>query len=95
MKTYKLQQVSSKELTSAKTGKVFESVGIKIDGEWYNGFGKKGVTDQWQEGMEVTGVELYENGAYKNWRFVSYEQRFSEIEKRLEKLEANQIKAPF
>lgn len=82
-------------MTSAKTGKEFQSVGIKIDGEWYNGFGKKGVTDSWDTDMEITGIELYENGSYKNWKFVSMEERLSEIEKRLEKLETKQVKAPF
>jgi hypothetical protein len=91
MESYKLEQVSSKTMTSKKTGKDFESVGIKIDGEWYNGFGKPGVTDKWQEGMEITGIELYQNGDYKNWRFVRLEDRIDALEKRIAELEKNGI----
>lgn len=91
MRSYKLEQVSSKTMTSKKTGKPFISVGIKIDGEWYNGFGKEGVTDKWQEGMEVTGIELYENNGYQNWRFVSIYDRIEDLEKRVEKLEGDRL----
>lgn len=91
MESYKLEQVSSKTMTSKKTGKDFESVGIKIGGEWYNGFGKSGVTDRWQEGMEITGIELYQNGDYKNWRFVRLEDRIDALEKRIAELEKNGI----
>lgn len=91
MKSYKLEQVSSKTLTSKKTGKDFESVGIKIDGEWYNGFGKPGVTDKWEEGMEVTGIELYEKDGYKNFRILSVFDRMDALEKRVEALEKNSV----
>ena len=91
MKSYKLEQVSSKKMTSKNTGKDFISVGIKIDGEWYNGFEKKGVTDKWQEGMEVTGIELYENNGYQNWRFISIYDRMDDLEKRVEKLEGDKL----
>lgn len=91
MKSYKLEQVSSKTMTSKKTGKPFTSVGIKIGGEWYNGFGKEGVTDKWEEGMEITGIELYENNGYQNWRFVSVFDRLDDLEKRVEKLEGDKL----
>lgn len=91
MKTYKLDQVSRKVETSAKTGREFEKIGLKIDGEWYNGFGKKGVTDQWEAGMEVTGIVLgekeYNGKMYKNWSLISLEDRISAVETRLDKLE--------
>ena len=101
MKTYTIEQLSRKMRTSAtkkdRQGNPleFESIGLKIEGEWYNGFGKQGVTDQWDSGMEISGIELYQNGEYKNWKFVSIEERFSEIEERLTALEGKQIKAPF
>ena len=91
MKSYKLEQVSSKTLTSKKTGKDFESVGIKIDGEWYNGFGKPGVTDKWGEGIEVTGIELYEKDGYKKFRILSDVDRMDALEKRVEALEKNSV----
>jgi hypothetical protein len=91
MKSYKVEQVSSKTMTSKKTGKDFISVGLKIDGEWYNGFGKEGVTDKWEEGMELTGIELYENGDYKNWRFVSIYDRMDALEKRVDELEKGNL----
>ena len=95
MNTYTIEQISRKAMTSVKTGKEYESVGLKIDGEWYNGFGKKGVTDQWDSGMEINGIELYQNGNYKNWRLISLESRLEDVEKRLSALEGKQIKAPF
>jgi hypothetical protein len=91
MKSYKIEQVSSKQMTSKKTGRPFISVGLKIDGEWYNGFGKEGVTDKWEEGMELTGIELYENNGYQNWRFVSIYDRVDELEKRIEALEKDKL----
>lgn len=87
MKTYKLEQVSQKTDVSSKTGKEYTKVGIKIDGEWHNGFGKAGVTDKWQSGMEITGIELYENNGYHNWRFISPDDRITALEKRVEALE--------
>lgn len=95
MNKYTIEQISRKAMTSSKTGKEYESVGLKIDGEWYNGFGKKGVTDQWDSGMEITGIELYQNGNYKNWRLISLESRIDELEKRILALENKQLKAPF
>lgn len=91
MKTYKLDQVARKVETSAKTGREYERIGIKVEGEWYNGFGKKGVTDQWEAGMEVTGIVLgedeYNGKTYKNWKLISLDDRMAEIERRLDKLE--------
>ena len=91
METYKLQQVARKKETSAKTGKEYERVGIKINGEWYNGFGKQGVTDQWNTDVEVSGIVLYKeeyNGKeYNNWKLISPEERMTDLEKRVSKLE--------
>lgn len=90
MESYKLEQVSSRKMTS-KSGKEFLSVGIKVNGEWYNGFGKPGVTDKWGEGMEVTGIELYEKDGYKNFRILSVFDRMDALEKRVEALEKNSV----
>lgn len=93
MKTYKLDQVSRKVETSAKTGKEYERIGLKIEGEWYNGFGKQGVTDQWEAGMEITGISLgeeeYSGKMYKNWKLISLADRILLLEQRMDKIEKN------
>ena len=89
MKTYKIEQISSKPKTTAG-GKDYISFGMQLDGELYGGFGKPGVTDQWQVGNEITGIELYESpkkdgtGVWKNWRFISPESRLAVLEKLVE-----------
>lgn len=83
--TYILEQVSNTPKVS-KSGKEYLSCGIKIDGVWYNGFGKPGVTTEWQEGQEITGIILYEDNGFKNWKFISTEERLSKIEAELAQL---------
>jgi hypothetical protein len=41
--------------------------------------------------MELTGIELYENNGYQNWRFVSIYDRVDELEKRIEALEKDKL----
>ena len=92
MRSYKIEKISSKSKTT-EGGKDYISFGMQLDGEWYGGFGKPGVTDQWKVGNEITGIELYEtpkkdgSGVWRNWRFISPETRMSEIESRLDTLE--------
>lgn len=86
MQTYKLDGISSKPKTS-KSGKEYISVGLNIQGEWYNGFGKQGVTDSWEKGMEITGIELVTTPeGYKNWKFISIESRLEALEQQVQTL---------
>ena len=60
MERYKIEQISRKTEYSSRTKRDYERLGLKIDGEWYSGFGKKGVTDIWDVGMEITGIRFTE-----------------------------------
>jgi hypothetical protein len=85
----KIDRISRNQKTS-RDGKPFESIGIQSGGEWYNGFGKAGVTDYWKEG-DVIDVEIEEkefNGkVYKNFKLPTLTSRVDKLEERVAKLE--------
>lgn len=85
MKRVLIQQISSEQKTS-KGGKPYTAVGIKIDGQFYNGLGTK-ETDSWKTGDTVT-LELYEeeyNGKmYKKFRVPSQVDLLTAVVKGLE-----------
>jgi len=90
MQNYKIEQISRKTEVSPRTQREYEKIGLKIDGEWCNGFGRRGVTDNWEAGMEITGVRIvdkeYQGKLYKNWEFISNEDRLAKLEAEVEKL---------
>ena len=90
MKTFKIEQISRKIEVSPRTKREYERLGLKIEGEWCNGFGKRGVTDNWESGMEIVGIRIVDresNGKiYKNWEFVSLEERIAKLEADVERL---------
>ena len=96
MNIYKIEQISRKIEVSPKTNREYEKIGLKINGEWCSGFGKKGVTDNWDNGMEITGIEIidkeYNGKIYKNWSFISLEERISKLEEEVDKLKVGKIK---
>lgn len=90
MEKFKIEQISRKTEMSAKTGREYEKIGLKINGEWCNGFGRKGVSDTWDSGMEITGIRIidkeYQGKLYKNWEFVSLDERIAKLEADVESL---------
>lgn len=96
MNTYRIEQISRKIEVSPKTKREYEKIGLKINGEWCNGFGKSGVTDKWDSGMEITGIVIsdkeYNGKIYKNWSFVSLEERIAKLEEEVNKLKISGIK---
>lgn len=90
MEKFKIEQISRKTEVSAKTGREYEKIGLKINGEWCNGFGRKGVSDSWDSGMEITGIRItdkeYQGKLYKNWEFVSLDERVAKLEMEVDRL---------
>lgn len=92
MTNYKIEQISRKTEVSPRTKREYEKIGLKINGEWCNGFGRKGVTDNWDSGMEITGIRImdkeYEGKIYKNWELISPEERITALEVEMEKFKS-------
>lgn len=79
-----IEKISRKERTS-KEGKPYISVGIQVNGEWYNGF-PDGVNSTWKSG-DIVDVELIRNGDFKNFKAINpipaLEARINAIEVKL------------
>lgn len=76
----------------SKAGKPYISVSVKSGEDWYNGFGKQGVTDKWKVGDivdVVTYEEEYNGKMYKHFRLHTVMDRIDELEKRVVKLESS------
>lgn len=83
-----LEEVKN-EAKVSKAGKNYTTCGIKVEGQWRNGFGNK-TTQGWQQGMTVK-VDLYEeeyNGVMqKKFKTVGKDdEKFAEFQDKLEKL---------